>query len=562
MSGSENPNSSGTYDPDTYRPSIPRLSISQTFAGDRLDHGTITRPAATTEPRAHANWGENDDLALNFILQNIDESEQEFVLTDEAVTTSKACWDKLEKRHVNEGPMRQLQLIHEGMSLQFSHHDEPLPTSATKAYQLAKQTLAMGDLTADIMACLFILSGLTNYAHLRTTVNHNISQSTKDKLYTPTDIIRLLENERRLLNADKTTSSPATALLAKTKPNIPSCSNCKKPGHSADYCISPGGSMAGKTIEESKHYVHHQSSLNPLSVRFRPLSIRFDLTRGNPSEYVGCAGICRIMSDHKRMSYTISYERESESPSPQISLSLSLCTIVHGTCSAGYNPEHSAVFQRARRERTSGKNPSTSSSSNKGKIPIHLKDATGRVFTAYLDSADTDSGASAEATPAFAGLASDDLQSIGPKSSDSIKYEGWLAEEEPITSVNWATNSNPIDSVAFSSIIETKVLPFLCDTGATVHISPERADFSNLRSISTKFIKGVGGSSIAAIGMGDIKINLTENDHIMLKDAVTCQYRLRCTQCSNLTHGGLQPLTLRTPKPDIGRIRSSDACST
>src|SRR6266550_8154627 len=125
-------------------------------------------------------------------------------------------------------------------------------TSATKAYQLAKRTLAMGDLTADVMACLFILSSLTNYAHLRTTVNHSISQSTKEKPYTPTDIIRLLENEQRLLNADKSTSSPATALLAKTKSNVPSCSNCKRPGHSADYCISPGGGMAGKTIEESK----------------------------------------------------------------------------------------------------------------------------------------------------------------------------------------------------------------------------------------------------------------------------------------------------------------------
>lgn len=164
MPGSENPNTSGTYDPNTYHPSIPHLSVSQTFAGDCLDHvkgnwkewsrtmnialglnqlkgyvkGTITRPAVTTEPCAHANWGKNDDLTLNFILQNIDESEQEFVLADDAITTSKPCWDKLETHHVNTGPMCQLQLIHEGMSLQFSHHNEPLPTSATKAYQLAK----------------------------------------------------------------------------------------------------------------------------------------------------------------------------------------------------------------------------------------------------------------------------------------------------------------------------------------------------------------------------------------------------------------------------------------
>ncbi|KAF8626135.1 hypothetical protein AX17_006595 [Amanita inopinata Kibby_2008] len=30
------------------------------------------------------------------------------------------------------------------------------------------------------------------------------------------------------------------------------CSNCKKPGHTVDYCISPSGGMARKTIEESK----------------------------------------------------------------------------------------------------------------------------------------------------------------------------------------------------------------------------------------------------------------------------------------------------------------------
>src|SRR6266576_4687157 len=124
-------------------------------------------------------------------------------------------------------------------------------TSATKAYQLAKRTLAMGALTADVMAFPFILNSLTDYAHSRTTVNHSISQSTTDKPYTPTgDTICLLENEQRLLNADK--STPATALRVKTKSNVPSCSDCKRPGHSADYCTSPGGGMAGKTIEKAK----------------------------------------------------------------------------------------------------------------------------------------------------------------------------------------------------------------------------------------------------------------------------------------------------------------------
>lgn len=193
-----------------------------------------------------------------------------------------------------------------------------------------------------------------------------------------------------------------------------------------------------------------------------------------------------------------------------------------GGGTAGKMIEESKHARQEATSKISGKSPSTSSSGNKGKMPIRLKDATGHVFTAYLDPTDTDESAqSADTTPAFAGLASDNPQSLSSNPSDSVEYEGWLAEEEePIMSVNWANNSNPIESVAFSSIAKTNTLPFLCDTGATVHISPKHTDFSNLRSISTKFIRGVGGSSIATIAIRDIKLNLTENDHIILKDVL------------------------------------------
>ena len=118
---------------------------------------------------------------------------------------------------------------------------------------------------------------------------------------------------------------------------------------------------------------------------------------------------------------------------------------------AGKTIEESKCAQQEATSKISGKSPSTSSSGNKGKMPIRLKDATGRVFTAYLDPTDTDESAqSADTTPTFAGLASDNPQSLSSNPSDSIEYEGWLAEEEePIMSVNWANNSNPIESVAF-----------------------------------------------------------------------------------------------------------------
>ncbi|KIL66552.1 hypothetical protein M378DRAFT_160545 [Amanita muscaria Koide BX008] len=263
---------------DTCSPSIPRLYISHPFTGDKLDHinrnwndwrrqilitltinglkryvqGTTMCPS-DSEPHAQSNWRKNDKLAFNFILLNIDTQEQEFV-DNAAVTTAKDCWDALEKRHMNLGPvpLRQLQLIREGISTRFSHHTESLHASAAKVCALAKRTVAMGELTVDALACIFILSGLDSYPHLQTIINHNASRSTKEKPYTYTDIIRLLKNEHWLLEADKTRHvSTSTALAARTVKKT-TCANCKKTGHSVGFCISSGGGMAGKTIEESK----------------------------------------------------------------------------------------------------------------------------------------------------------------------------------------------------------------------------------------------------------------------------------------------------------------------
>src|SRR6266850_6402625 len=90
---------------DAYRPSIRSLSVTKNFTGEKLDHaksnwsqwsrqflitlalnslkgyvkGTVKKPQESAEPCAHCNWLKNDELALNLILENIDEWEQEFV---------------------------------------------------------------------------------------------------------------------------------------------------------------------------------------------------------------------------------------------------------------------------------------------------------------------------------------------------------------------------------------------------------------------------------------------------------------------------------------------------
>ena len=68
--------------------------------------------------------------------------------------------------------------------------------------------------------------------------------------------------------------------------------------------------------------------------------------------------------------------------------------------------------------------------------------------------------------------------------------------------------------------ISLEDLPFYVDPGATVHISPEKSHFITLRPIAVRSVKGVGGSSITAIGLGDIKLCITCGAHIILQNVL------------------------------------------
>jgi hypothetical protein len=105
--------------------------------------------------------------------------------------------------------MRQLQLIQEAMGIRLSS-TEPLLKQATKQCELTKRVLAVGELSYEVMASLFLLSSITPFPHLHTTVNHNISNSLKQVPYTIAQILQLLENEQHLLNANKGPHSSAS----------------------------------------------------------------------------------------------------------------------------------------------------------------------------------------------------------------------------------------------------------------------------------------------------------------------------------------------------------------
>ena len=116
---------------------------------------------------------------------------------------------------------------------------------------------------------------------------------------------------------------------------------------------------------------------------------------------------------------------------------------------------------------------------------------------------------------------------------EELEYDGWLViEEELQTNINWNNHSQPIDFAALSAsdtsplsqtnhtIISTDTHPFWLDSGATIHISPERSDFTSLRSVPPRYIKGLGGMSVLAVAIGDIKIWIGHGTSLILCDVL------------------------------------------
>ncbi|KIK07889.1 hypothetical protein K443DRAFT_2101 [Laccaria amethystina LaAM-08-1] len=231
---------------DESRPSVILNRSSTPYAGKKLSkakgnyhqcyiEGDTPTPSATLEPRAHKNWLTNDRQAWSIIAGSVDPSERAYIkLESGGATTAKAAWIALK--------------------------EIPLPETGCQICEDIKHAFTIGILNEDLLCCIALMNALEDFPHLHTTVSTSLTNS-KTGSFTSENILLLLETEQALHDADSSKrnrnnpSIESTALAAQTKPskshNATICSNCKRPGHTTLYCVSPGGGMAGKTISKS-----------------------------------------------------------------------------------------------------------------------------------------------------------------------------------------------------------------------------------------------------------------------------------------------------------------------
>lgn len=150
----------------------------------------------------------------------------------------------------------------------------------------------------------------------------------------------------------------------------------------------------------------------------------------------------------------------------------------------------------------------------------------------YVASAPEPTDTSSSSTE-FTGLASDTItpafiRELSDAGED--EYTTLLASVDSLTtSLNWRSNTRPVDFAGLTykapnqrqrTIVDPSVVPLFLDSGASVHISNEEADFFSLRPIPPRSVNGVGGLSIQAIGIGTLHLIVARGIHITLENVL------------------------------------------
>ena len=119
---------------------------------------------------------------------------------------------------------------------------------------LMRRVKAMGPLDYDQLQIACAIKGLgKHYEHLQST----LQSITNQPGFTLRDIARrIIEEDNLIRNCEEQGLLPTSAAFASQTAGRSrmraTCSHCKRVGHFMEFCIQPGGKMAGRTLDKAK----------------------------------------------------------------------------------------------------------------------------------------------------------------------------------------------------------------------------------------------------------------------------------------------------------------------
>jgi hypothetical protein len=286
-------------------------------------------------------------------------------------------------------------------------------------------------------------------------------------------ILHRLQQEDTIVQAHAAQSGTnPTTLAAVCRDKLPClCSNCKKEGHLMLYCIKPGGGMAGKSLNEA--------CTTQCNARQNGHSGDGNSSQA-PAASANVATSASPMSQPDRM-VTINSQTFILTPATTAPASVNTAVAISDMVFPSNVSDYDTI-----------------SSSFTLSVNIAIAPPSSLLGPSVLS--DTDSA----------------IEDMPPH--EHCEYEAYIAVTGlSHTSINWRSNlaaqdtlGTAISPVAYMAscppISHLGSIPFILDSGTNCYISPEHGDFKSLNPIPPLTVKGFGGSSIQAIGMGTIEV--------------------------------------------------------
>ena len=218
-----------------------------------------------SEPAASCNWWMNDRAVCLFMQSKMLAIELDFVKSANLSTSS--MYDMLKTCHKQCGPMSQLTLISDALSINFKQN-VPLDQTVQQIRATNEAIWAMGALSLEVFLSLLLVRALRkNYLILYRDIDNLIAAATKQFPFGSDSIINCITCEQAdpkepSLSSSQSSSTEAHIAQAPSRPKL-KCPNTNfgQEGHTLPYCIKEGGGMAGKTVAEACAKQHENAKI-------------------------------------------------------------------------------------------------------------------------------------------------------------------------------------------------------------------------------------------------------------------------------------------------------------
>ena len=225
-------------------------------------------PNQHTDRSSHCNWCRNDQMILGYITAHVFPSESQYIAN---CMTSADAYRMLRQCHERCGGLKQAQLIQQLMHIRFEHSLANCDTIMMHVRDLVYWVEQIGTIDVAKLVCLFIIHGLRA---THPPIHEALVPALMDGTITMDELERKLMHHYELevtyspnqftfpavlptltqspaVSVHSSPSSPTIALPASLPPRANICLNCKKPGHSIEFCVAPGGRMEGYTTSDA-----------------------------------------------------------------------------------------------------------------------------------------------------------------------------------------------------------------------------------------------------------------------------------------------------------------------